>query len=252
MGMYDCINGIQIKCFGIPCYYGKNENEKYPVNEMGGLLRNYNIGSKVPIKTFWYKYNKNLIILDIYDTEYSIICHIIENGIIKNTLFNNEIKNIKNIEKYQIIDYYGKNLNIKNISDIYNYKKNMKIYRNKIYDSSKETKTIINQIKNNKNDNNHKHYLKQLQEIENKQKIQRKNLYKELLKKYEDNNDENKEEYIFGMLYECLRKNKNKEEIKDYTKEFIENNENIIEKYCLWMNFKKERIEKSIEILLKK
>ena len=48
--MYDNINNEQVKCFGVPCLYGSDG-----VSLMGGQLRCFKNGKKVPYKTLYYE-----------------------------------------------------------------------------------------------------------------------------------------------------------------------------------------------------
>lgn len=120
MGMYDTINGEQVKCFPwvsfydkIPCYHG-------------GDLRNYNTGDEVPYKTLHYNYGENFIILDVNQHypdgffPYNYVLHIIVDGKVKDT-FKNEIGNIDWSINKNIVTYYGELLNIKKSEDILNY-----------------------------------------------------------------------------------------------------------------------------------
>lgn len=77
MGMYDELGGIQVKCFGIPCI-GFNNDEKllrerqFYCHTMGGRLRYYKKGDKVPCTTPFYDYGPNFAIYDwnIFSEEY--------------------------------------------------------------------------------------------------------------------------------------------------------------------------------------
>lgn len=120
MGMYDTINGEQIKCFPWVSLYN---NE---ITYHGGDLKYYGIGDEVPYKKPHYNYGKNFIILDLnrYPESdycpYDYIIHVIMDGKVKNT-FEDEIGNIDWSINENVVDYYGELLNIKSNEDITNY-----------------------------------------------------------------------------------------------------------------------------------
>lgn len=138
MGMYDTINGEQVKCFPWVHYYRDNII-KTIVTYSGGDLKYYRNKSKIPYKKFYYNYGKNFMILDIQeflyknyglsleneDETYNYVLHVIRNGKVKATYDGN--KNSINEEDFSlnacVIDYYGEFLNIKNANDIIEYMK---------------------------------------------------------------------------------------------------------------------------------
>lgn len=118
MGMYDIINGEQVKCFGVPCYYDGSIEKG--VSQMGGLLRGYKNGNKVPYKTYYYNYGLNFCIIDThpYEEEQIAIIHIIENGKVKKTILFEDLTN-EDLEKAEkLISYYGEELNIKTKEEV--------------------------------------------------------------------------------------------------------------------------------------
>lgn len=157
MGMYDEINGEQVKCFYIPLYYYSDMEKKLTgtgVSHSCGRLRSYKNRSKLPIKTPWYKYPKNFIIADnridpdmyicpncgeiYYDkidncekcnkeinNECKVlgITHIIKEGRVICTCYNVD-KLSENVFKDNelVVDYYGNAVgNIKSTSDLKAY-----------------------------------------------------------------------------------------------------------------------------------
>ena len=120
MGMYDEINGEQVKCFPwVSLYKGK-------ISYHGGDLAYYGTGDKVPYKKPHYNYGKNFIILDLnrypdsdyYD--YNYVLHVIVDGKIKVT-FTDEIGDIDWNINETVVGYDGELLNIKSSEDIMNY-----------------------------------------------------------------------------------------------------------------------------------
>ena len=120
MGMYDTINGEQVKCFPWISFY------KEAIGYHGGDLRYYNTGCEVPYKRPHYNYGKNFIILDLnrYQKDdycpYDYILHIIVNGKVKET-FENKIGEIDWSINNNVVAYYGELLNIKNSDELLEY-----------------------------------------------------------------------------------------------------------------------------------
>lgn len=120
MGMYDTINGEQVKCFSWMSY-GKDG-----LWEHGGDLKYYGIGDEVPYKKPHYNYGKNFIILDLNrfpDSEYSeydYIIHVIKDGKVA-AMYENEIGEIDWDNNESVVSYNGDLLNIKSSDCIKNY-----------------------------------------------------------------------------------------------------------------------------------
>lgn len=120
MGMYDTINGEQVKCFPwVSLYHGE-------ITYHGGDLKYYGNGSEVPCRTAHYNYGKNFVILDYNrfpDSDYSdydYYLHIIENRKVKKTL-KDTIKGIKWDKNQTVVSYYGEMLNIHSDQDILDF-----------------------------------------------------------------------------------------------------------------------------------
>lgn len=115
MGMYDYLNGEQVKCFysNLHC----KENDEWQVCRSGGNLVEYQSGDELPLKTFYYKYPKDFLILDEFDN----IVHTIKDGKLHNT---EELDDILNIDTYllnNVYDYYGKELKISSLENLKEY-----------------------------------------------------------------------------------------------------------------------------------
>ncbi len=82
MGMYDTINGEQVKIFAI-CYPILEENGNITLGVSGGNLRYFDKGDEVPYKTHYYNIGKNFDIFDMpvfaNDEEQTVI-HRIRDG----------------------------------------------------------------------------------------------------------------------------------------------------------------------------
>ena len=127
MGMYDTINGEQVKCFPwVSLYQGE-------ISYHGGDLKYYDNGDEVPYKQPHYNYGKNFVILDLnrYPESdycpYDYILHVIEDGKVKET-YTDEIGDINWSNNKSVVDYYGELLNIHSSEDILNYIKDQREY----------------------------------------------------------------------------------------------------------------------------
>lgn len=120
MGMYDTVNGEQVKCFSWMSYCEDG------LWEHGGDLKYYKTGEKVPYKKLHYNYGKNFIILDINKLpnseycNYNYVIHVIEDGRVANS-FKNEIGKIDWNNNKSVVSYNGDLLNINSYDDIKNY-----------------------------------------------------------------------------------------------------------------------------------
>lgn len=120
MGMYDTINGEQVKCFPWVSLY---ENE---ITYHGGDLKYYGTGDEVPYKKAHYNYGKNFIILDLDrfpESEYSYydyVLHVIVDGKVKDS-FKDKIGDIDWSINNTVIGYDGTLLNIHSSDDVVNF-----------------------------------------------------------------------------------------------------------------------------------
>ena len=80
MGMYDYLNGEQVKIFYTPVfgvYAGKSI-----LWHSGGSLRKFNINDELPLKTIYYKYPDDMIVYAYgYSKDVSEDVWVIKNGI---------------------------------------------------------------------------------------------------------------------------------------------------------------------------
>ena len=112
MGMYDYLNGNQVKCFPIGVIYGYNEKCEIEFSTIGGLLRSINTGDEVPYRSAIYNYGKDFLILDFMgnsldeflDKEiYSL--YIVENGILKDEI-TIDLDDKEILSKLSVIEKY--------------------------------------------------------------------------------------------------------------------------------------------------
>lgn len=128
MGMYDTINGEQVKCF---TYVLSDKGEPW---YSGGGLQYYGTGDKVPYKKPHYNYGKNFVILDLnrcpesdYYCPYDYILHVIVDGKVKDT-FENKVGDIDWTINNTVVSYSGELLNIHSSDDVVNYIKSQRKY----------------------------------------------------------------------------------------------------------------------------
>lgn len=127
MGMYDTINGEQVKCFPWVSLY------KGSITYHGGDLKYYGTGDEVPYKKPHYNYGKNFIILDLNRypesefCDYDYILHVIVDGKVKN-MFENKISDIDWSINQTVVGYTGELLNIHGSEDLQNYIKAQRKY----------------------------------------------------------------------------------------------------------------------------
>ena len=81
MGMYNYLNGEQIKCFPVPMVYIDNgEKGHVSINSVGGLLNVYNLGDSVPYRSNIYNYGKDFMVFDYRGFEGVYTIHFIKDG----------------------------------------------------------------------------------------------------------------------------------------------------------------------------
>ena len=132
MGLYDFINGEQVKIFYTPIF---DENcPEEPTWHSGGTMSDYNNGDEVILKTYYYNRPKNFVVIDEHENGDSAIIHIIKDGKVYGTFTLKDVdeKDILNTEL--VIGYYGCPIKITSKEDIYSYldakkEKNQKISR---------------------------------------------------------------------------------------------------------------------------
>ena len=89
MGMYDILgDGHQVKAFPVPCFYASSSDRydmsllgPWKLSFMGGLLRGFGKGDKVPLNTWWYRYPDDIMIMDVdWYGVYGDVYHVILDG----------------------------------------------------------------------------------------------------------------------------------------------------------------------------
>jgi len=121
--MYDYLGGEQVQVFYSPIFVSEDFLSGKPdVYHSGGTLRGFRSKDALPLKTGYYKYPQNFIIYDYRFEESSVDydyigCNIIviKNGKLATMKWDNKLS--KNDMCEVVVDNYGRQLNIKNISD---------------------------------------------------------------------------------------------------------------------------------------
>lgn len=143
MGMYDCLNGEQVKCFYKPIF-SKEENQGV-LWHSGGNSIYYGDNASLPIKTLYYNYSKNFL---IYDEDCKLV-HIVKDGKLHKTdklyyLTDREFNFFK-----KVINTYGDELKIESLTDFSRYneeKINMKKDIDQLYKKINPTSDVILQL----------------------------------------------------------------------------------------------------------
>lgn len=209
MGLYDTINGEQIKVFYVPNIgiLDIHSDNKSCVSYSGGSLSYFDEGDCVPYATDWYYLEKDFNIVDFfpYESENGPIVHIIRDGI------NKGCKNVfgSSPELFDVTCYddHGNKLRMNSKDAIYYFikinKQIQELRKNFKHDASKEYMDYIRQSTNDRNSNKYKelYYQKVKEDIENKETI--KDLQNEINLFFEEDILSNVYSE-FGSLVECL------------------------------------------------
>ncbi len=237
MGMYDYLGGEQIKIFYAPIFSpkGMSMNDKAGTWHSGGKLCSYGVGDELPLKTLYYHYPQNFLVYD-YRFEYEDVW-VIENGTFERIVSYKDLENSDMVGP--VLDYYGRELNIKKVEDFSTIKVDEKEchQENKKIELEMFPNGLIHTIKNN------------YDEFKKKEKEWEAVSYggsKRFSEKW-FTNDTYRNEKKFGEAIDSLRfhwKERNKDESNykmyvecaEYTKSLIDNNPHIIPQYKQWLN----------------
>ena len=250
MGMYDTINGEQVKCFPWVSLY------KDEITYHGGDLKYYGTGDEVPYKKPHYNYGKNFIILDVnrYPESdycpYDYIIHVITDGKVKNT-FENEIGNIDWSINETVVGYTGELLNIHSNEDITNYiaaqrkyweeRENIRNHWNELFKESMHYFTGIGLLE--KDSEEKKISLEKIEDIHKLMDEEEKRIMPEI-------DALNKEHFkwfidtsgIDDLIYlgECISaynlRNNDKEQCKEMIQKLLSSDSNLYDRYVEWQD----------------
>lgn len=131
MGMYDTLNGEQVKCFPWYSFDAMPLAQAGFINGHGGSLAYYGDGSKIPYRSLAYNYSKNFIIFDFnpdgltMDDNNNWVAHVIEDGLLKASVYKenagDEFEEILKRSHKNISYYGGSNFKFKSIADVNQY-----------------------------------------------------------------------------------------------------------------------------------
>jgi hypothetical protein len=127
MGMFDTLNGEQVKCFSWVTYgHGDPCGEIFSAH--GGSCDYFNTGDEVPWKSLTYNYTRNFLIVDLdnsssMDVSCPVIVHRIVDGKLEGTYYPKEDDISEDLfwPDFRTIGYMGEELNIHSIPDLYEY-----------------------------------------------------------------------------------------------------------------------------------
>lgn len=275
MGMYDYINGEQVKCFDVVIM--GNDGDLW---RSGGSLDSYSTGNEVPYKKLHYNYTKNFIVLDINrfpecNDSYKYIVHEIKDGKVVGTYVDNvDNKVFENSNK--TVSYYGEEMNIHSNEDILNYIKETAEYkkryneidkeRNRLFKESLKYLNGLTKLENGSAEKNERfNKLKVLREQMNTESERIKEPLDKISKEYSSKwfvqETEDMDVIIkFGELLEIIRYSTDKNysiseekvaKAKEFINKIIVEKDNVIDKFKAWYcetEEEKEQVNKLIEI----
>lgn len=152
MGMFDAINGQQIKCFPwVSLLTHESRFTSGPFWYHYGKMKNFCTGDEVPYKRPHYNYGKNFIVIDgspyYPEDDYNYIIHVIVDGKVKDT-FINEIGDIDWTINQSVVEYCGRLLNVHSAEDILQYIDDDRIYWKEKFKLKKTLADILRKVYN--------------------------------------------------------------------------------------------------------
>lgn len=140
MGMYDYINGDQVKLFYIPIFDEVKKNTWHS----GGTLHSFSTGDIIPSKTLYYKLPKDFLILK-EDSDYSQIeVHIIEDSKVIDTVNIHSLDDSFFSRYGVVLNHKGTSIKIKSKEDCVEYIKDSSKKFDDINKARAEISDIIN------------------------------------------------------------------------------------------------------------
>lgn len=140
MGLYDYINGEQVKAFYSPIY----DNDTKGTWHSGGRMVGFDNGDEVPLQTLYYKRPSNFMILDENSQNSTPILHVIKDGKVYGTFNVEDFNDNLFKDNSLVLDYYGRAINIKESKECYEYIKDFDIRYEKIRKINKEHRDLLN------------------------------------------------------------------------------------------------------------
>lgn len=140
MSLYDTMaNGEHVKCFYSIAFWNGDyfafENNGFGnTTHIGGELRGFNIGEKLPITTRFYKYPKDFCIFDFRSFDSAV--HVIRDGIYDKFISPDKIQRTDILPYW--IDNYGRQINITSENDFKKIERDFKKHTEKILEVLRE------------------------------------------------------------------------------------------------------------------
>lgn len=149
MGMYDYLGGEQVKIFYSPIFSPKDSmgTEGASTWHSGGGMRSFEVGDELPLKTLYYQYPENFLMHD-FRFEYREVWIIVDGKLKELTTYekltNDDIMG-------PVLDYYGRELNIKTVEDFSLIKKEAEKAReeDRKIEYSLFPKGVVHAVRNN-------------------------------------------------------------------------------------------------------
>lgn len=248
MGMYDTINGAQVKCFPWTSIYNG------AITYHGGDLAYYDFGSEVPYRKPHYNYGKNFIILDLNRYVNSNYCpydyyvHVIVDGKVKDT-FENTISDIDWSINDSVVNYYGNFINIKNTEDMLNYIKDQRTFWEKYEEVNKHHDELFSESLSyfhgigllDKNSEERIARTKKLDEFlalmeEEKERIKPEveNLSKTYLEKWQVDTSDINDLIVLGEYIDAAKIASDQEDAEKKIKELLSSSADLYDRYVQW------------------
>lgn len=139
MGLYDYINGEQVKVFYSPIYDEDSKNTWHS----GGRMVGFDNGDEVPLKTLYFKRPSNFMVFDENSYDGKPLLHVIRDGKVYGTFdvenFDDNLFNDNDL----VLTYYGQPINIKTSKDCYQYIRDYDTRYEKIREINKEYRDLL-------------------------------------------------------------------------------------------------------------
>lgn len=129
MGLYDYLNGEQVKCFPAISLFIEKEGNKDVLKfwESGGSLKSFSTYSKVPYATPYYNYGQDFLVFDYekveedgYDDHVTFYLHEVKDGLLSGSYPMDDIPH--NLDYKLTLDYRGRPVKVSSTNDLFNIK----------------------------------------------------------------------------------------------------------------------------------
>lgn len=258
MGMYNYLNGEQVKCFPVSTTHIDEYEDKVEICSMGGMLYSYRTGDKVPYRSLIYNYGENFIVFDYSwrseETDEQMV-HVIKGGILQGSYSLSEFNKI--IQKDTlVINNHGVVLNIESTKDLRRIVDDYDKYIRKDYFGSQEFRDsremfedYINSVRDGKDD---KELLKAYDKVIDELQDRTLNMFK---RKWFSKEDKYEYTNIGYVIEQLLKSHKEPEYLTKMLKMYIRDCKDFdweLEEYKKWVGgyIKPEDIDTVIKTVL--